>query len=165
MKKINLTEMQAAIDSRQLSESEQPTKRTEQQEQVIEKVWETLTDVYGSTLVNQYGAVMPEAWIALLKGITQGQIKNGLNKLATRDSPFPPNGSEFRQLCLPETISPDGKNSAAYLDIHDPKHPRNDPESPEYVATAPKGIEGDQWKRDNKKAGRTALKDILGGLK
>lgn len=108
---------------------------------------------------------MPEAWIALLKGITSSQIKGGLNKLATRDSPFPPNGSEFRQLCLPDTISPDGKNSAAYLQFNDPRHPRNDPESPEYVRTAPKGIEGDQWKRDRKKAGNSELGRMKGMFK
>jgi hypothetical protein len=122
MQKIDLTELQAAADSRQLSASEQPIPRTERQEQIIETVWQTLADVYGSTLVTQYGEVMPEAWIALLKGLTPSQIKDGLNRIAVRESSFPPNGAEFRQLCLPETISPDGHNSDAYLNPSDPRH-------------------------------------------
>ena len=154
MQKIDLTELQAAADSRQLSASEQPTKRTERQEQIIETVWQTLADVYGSTLVTQYGEVMPEAWIALLKGLTPSQIKDGLNRIASRESSFPPNGAEFRQLCLPETISPDGKNSSAYLTFDDPAHP----EHKQYSKT--KRIESASTVSKRKDAGNNHLKSI-----
>ena len=50
----------------------------------------------------------------LLKGITPEQIKTGLNGLVNRKDTWPPNAQEFRQLCLP-TKSPDGTNSAAYI--------------------------------------------------
>jgi len=103
-----------------------------------------------------------ETWERLLTGISPEQIKNGLENLTKREDTWPPNAQEFRQLCLPDTISPDGKNSAAYLQFDDPKHPRNDPESPEYVRTATKGIEGDQWKRDRKKAGNSELGRMKG---
>jgi hypothetical protein len=119
----------------------------------VEKIWETLTEVYGSTLVKQYGEVMPEAWIALLKGLTTGQMTTGLNKLATRDSPFPPNGAEFRQLCLPEKTSPDGKNSSAYLSFDDPKHP-------EYAHYGKKKLESSGYVSKRKEAGREAIRDL-----
>ena len=47
--------------------------------------------------------------------ISPEQIKNGLNALATRKETWPPNAAEFRQLCLPTSISPDGTNSGAYI--------------------------------------------------
>ena len=161
MQKIDLTEIQAQIDNRQLTASEQPTQRTEHQERIIETIWETLTDIYGSTLASQYGDVMPEAWIALLKGLSPIQMKAGLNKLATRESPFPPNGAEFRQLCLPETISPDGKNSSAYLSFDDPKHP-------EYAHYGKKKLESSGYVSKRKETGNEALRalhDSLGSSK
>ena len=59
-------------------------------------------------------------------GITPEQIKHGLEQLVSRKETWPPNAIEFRQLCLPETISPDGKNSNAYLTFDDPKHPEHE---------------------------------------
>ena len=163
MKTINLEELQQAVNSRQLSGQEQQQRRTEQQERVIEETWITLLEIYGSSMATQYGDVMPESWVLLLRGITPRQIKDGLNRLATRDSAFPPNAAEFRQLCLPETISPDGHNSAAYMTLSDPRHPRNDPNSPEYVKPV-LGIESDSYKERRKQAGNTALKDMLKDL-
>ena len=153
---INLTDLQDQINSRQLTELKLPTKRTEKQEQVIETTWEILTDIYGSGLTSQYGDVMPEAWIMLLKGITPTQITEGLGRIKGRNSSFPPNGEEFRQLCMPETISPDGVNSSAYLSFDDPKHPS-------YEAYKPR-IESDSYKERKRKAGNSALsnlKDLL----
>ena len=150
MQKINITGLQAQIDSQQWKGSEQPTKRTEQQERIIETIWQTLADVYGSTLVTQYGEVMPEAWIALLKGLTPSQIKDGLNRIASRESSYPPNGAEFRQLCLPQTISPDGQNTSAYLEFSDERHP-------EYK---PKQIESDSMVSKKKDIGNNELKNL-----
>ena len=169
MKTINLEELQQAANSRQLSGQEQQPKRTEQQERVIEETWITLLEIYGSSMATQYGDVMPESWILLLKGITPRQISDGLGRLAARESAYPPNAAEFRQLCLPETISPNGHNSAAYRSFDDPKHPRNLERlpdgriNPEYVKPA-LGIESDSYKEKHLRAGNTALKDILGKL-
>lgn len=154
MQKIDLTELQAAADSRQLIASTQPQKRTEQQERIVEEIWKTLAGVYGSSLVSQYGEVMPEEWIALLKGLTPSQIKEGLNKLATRESSFPPNGVEFRQLCLPETISPDGKNTSAYLEFSNEAHP----EHKQYSKS--KRIESASTVSKRKDAGNNHLKNL-----
>lgn len=96
-------------------------------------------------------------------GVTPDQIADGLNRIATREDKWPPNAQEFRQLCLPETISPDGNNSAAYIGFDDPKHPRNDPSSPEYYKQAI-GIGSDTHISKRKQAGNaalSALKDIL----
>lgn len=58
-----------------------------------------------------------------MTGITPEQIKNGLEALANRNDKWPPNAIEFRQLCLPTKISPDGTNSGAYLEYGTPEHP------------------------------------------
>jgi hypothetical protein len=92
-----------------------------------------------------------------------------LERLAARESTYPPNAAEFRQLCLPKTISPDGENSAAYLSFDDARHPRNLKRlpdgriNPEYVEPV-LGIESDSHKEKHLRAGNTALKDMLGKL-
>lgn len=158
IKKINLEEIQEQIDSQQLSVSEQSPKRTERQEQIIDTTWKTLVGIYGSTIVSAFGVEMPEEWIALLKGITPNQIADGLTKLKDRESPFHPNGAEFRQLCLPETTSPDGKNTSAYLSFDDPKHP----EYEHYQK--PKRIENKTVISKRKQTGNNALNNLKGML-
>lgn len=39
-------------------------------------------------------------WAACLKGITQDQIKHGLNQCAVRGLEWPPSAPEFRALCI-----------------------------------------------------------------
>ena len=60
-----------------------------------------------------------------MTGLTPEQIKHGLESLVTRKETWPPNAIEFRQLCLPSTISPDGTGSTAYLHFSDEKHPEH----------------------------------------
>lgn len=164
IQKINLEQMQRDIDSRQLTVSEPEPKRTEKQERVIEEIWVTLTEIYGSSLVSQYGESMPDKWVILLKGLTIEQIKHGLNSLATRGSGFPPNGVEFRQLCMGEKFDKQGNDiskhhkSAAYLDWHDPKHPRNDPKSRGYIKPQSRALE---YRDKRKAAGRAALASMM----
>lgn len=62
-----------------------------------------------------------------MRDLSREQIKTGLNKLAECGEAWPPNAIEFRKLCLPETISPDGKNSTAYIEFNDPRHPDYQP--------------------------------------
>ena len=158
--KFNLEEMQQAVDSRQLTALKQPQNQEtieERQkfEKVMDRLWLRLSEIYGSALVSQYGETIPEAWELLLKEVTPDQIASGLGKLATRESAFPPNAAEFRQLCLPATISPNGGNSDAYLMISDPKHPSYQD---------PKRIESDSYVSKRRQAGRSALdgmKDLL----
>jgi hypothetical protein len=70
---------------------------------------------------------------------------------------------------LPETISPNGHNSAAYRSFDDPKHPRNLERlpdgriNPEYVKPG-LGIESDSYKEKHLRAGNTALKDMMKDL-
>jgi len=127
---------------------------SERQLQIIEDTWKALTGIYGGTLVRDFGEEMPEEWVLLLKGITPNQIKNGLNKIAKRVSDFPPNGAVFRQLCLPETISPDGKNSNAYLTFSNPKHPEH-----EHYAK-PKQIEDKTVVSKKRQSGNNHLKNL-----
>ena len=87
-------------------------------------------------------------------GIAPEQIKNGLEALTTRTDKWPPNAVEFRQLCLPESISPNGGNADAYLSINDPRH----------SCYQPKGIEDLTKKAKAKAVGQetlTNLKDMF----
>ena len=158
--KINLTELEAQISSRQLSASEQPTMRSARQEEILEDTWQTLADIYGSSLVSQYGPAMPEAWVLLLKGVTPRQIKDGLNALTSRGSSFPPNGSEFRNLCLGITVDKSGNDtthyhkSAAYLSFDDPKHPEH-----KHYSKA-KRIEHSSTVSKRKQTGNESLKNL-----
>jgi hypothetical protein len=168
MQKINLEELQQAVNSRSLKEldSETPkgSRREElKKERLMDRLWERLQEMYGHQLNSQYGETIPESWELLLRDLAPLQIKGGLEALVGRNETWPPNAIEFRQLCLPTTISPDGNNTAAYLMIDDPKHPRNDPSSPEYVKPV-LGIESDSYKTKRRRAGNTALKDMLGKL-
>lgn len=63
----------------------------------------------------------------LLTDISPEQISDGLNNLVKRTEEWPPSAIEFRNLCLPKKISPDGKNSTAYIDFKDPRHPDYQP--------------------------------------
>ena len=114
-------------DLAQLIESEQPTKSASEsakQERVMDRLWQRLSEIYGYQLVSQFGTTIPESWAKLLTGITPDQIKTGLENLVHRTDNWPPNSIEFRNLCLPKKISPDGTNTAAYLTFDDPKHPQ-----------------------------------------
>ena len=127
MTKINLTDLQAQIDSRQLKESDSPQKNgsaTAKHERVMDRLWLRLSEIYGHQLVSQFGETIPESWERLLMGVSPDQLKQGLESLAKRADTWPPNAAEFRQLCLPKTTSPDGTNSSAYLNFDDPKHPQ-----------------------------------------
>ena len=105
---------------------------------------------------------MPEAWVLLLKGVTPRQIKDGLNALTGRGSSFPPNGSEFRNLCLGITVDKNGNDtthnhkSAAYLHFDDEKHPEY-----KHYSKA-KRIECSTTVSKRKTIGNNALKDLKG---
>ena len=107
---------------------------------------------------------MPEAWITLLKGITPKQITEGLNRVAVRGSTFPPNGAEFRNLCLGITMDKNGNDTthqhkgAAHIEFNDPNHP----------SYQPKRIENDDYKTKKRKAGNaqlSGLRDMFGSAK
>lgn len=109
---------------------------------------------------------MPESWKLLLREITPDQIAKGLNRLADRSGPFPPNAVEFRQLCLPPSISPNGGNKEAYMSLDDPRRSRNNPNSPEYVKPEPtQAIEHKGYISKRKKTGKAELSKLKGMFK
>ena len=120
--KINLDDLQHQIDKRQLNEQEQPQNDGRPTKRVMFRLWEVMQEAYGHQWNSQYGEEPTETWERLLTGITPEQIRDGLEALTGRKDTWPPNAQEFRQLCLPATISPDGMNSDAYLNPSDPKH-------------------------------------------
>ena len=128
MDKINQDLINQAISSQSSSAQDLQMKNEKERvkhERVMDRLWERMQEIYGHQLNSQYGATIPESWERLLMGVSPDQIKNGLERLATRTDTWPPNAVEFRQLCLPETVSPDGNNSAAYLSFNDERHPEH----------------------------------------
>ena len=107
-------------------------------------------------------------WCVKTDGLTDVEWAKGMGKVerkivadnANGNEPWPPSDVEFVSYCKP-TISPDGKNSTAYLDIHDPRHPRNDPNSVDYCRP-PKGLEDLTKKSRVKQKGRDTLNDLKG---
>ena len=103
---------------------------------------------------------MPEAWVLLLRGITPRQINDGLNRLATRGSAFPPNGVEFRQICLNQRFDAQGNDislihkSAAHIAFNDPTHPS-------YEIYKPR-LESDEIKSKRKEKAKSALSGLKG---
>ncbi len=90
-----------------------------------------------------------------------------------RSETWPPNGAEFRNLCLNRSVDKHGHDtstnhkSAAYLRFDDPKHPSNDPDSVNYCPGLRKdrALESDSLKSKRKKTGNSAIKGILGDFK
>ena len=100
----------------------------------------------------------------MLKGITPKQIAEGLNRVAIRGSTFPPNGAEFRNLCLNITIDKNGHvtthqhKGSAHIAFSDPNHPEHE------AYGSNKRIESDSYKVRKRKAGNQALKQLKEGL-
>lgn len=119
---INPEDPQSSIGHTQPQTNE---RERDKHERMMDRLWLRLLEVYGHQLNSQYGETIPDSWERLLTGLTAEQIKQGLEKLVTRKDSWPPNAVEFRQLCLPESISPDGKNSNAYLEFTNEHHPEH----------------------------------------
>jgi len=117
---ISITGHQSSIEHESQTKSE---KDRDNQERVTDRLWLRLQEVYGHQINSQYGEVMPSSWVRLLEGISVDQIRHGLNALVDRKDTWPPNAVEFRQLCLPATISPTGVNSGSYIFYGSKDHP------------------------------------------
>jgi hypothetical protein len=99
---------------------QKPDRETDYRNRVMDTLWLRLSEAYGYQLISQYGETMPDSWERLLTGITPEMIKQGLERLATREDKWPPNAVEFRQLCLPD-------KALTRVD------PTNDPDHPMYI--------------------------------
>ena len=69
---------------------------------LISILWVQLTDIYGSRFINMYGEKDSGVWYHALCDLSENDIKEGLY-LVMRDARFetwPPNCTQFRQLCL-----------------------------------------------------------------
>lgn len=117
---------------------------------MVVKLWTKLTAMYGHKFTAQFGKSPDETWITCLVGIGGREIANGLNACLEEHPVWPPGAAQFRALCIGEYTDDEGNkskwqhNSAAYLEWDDPKHPRNDPTSAEYVKPETKLIGNDE---------------------
>lgn len=158
MKKVDLTLIHNQIKkqcSHELKTLEQHISDQERPKpKVMLRLWKVLAQTYGSMFVTQYGTAPTDSWERQLTGITPDQIADGLNRLSTRDSEYPPNAIEFRKLCLPQATSPDGHNSSAYLEFSDPKHPSYD------IYRKDRLIEDEGEKKKRRKVGSDTLDNL-----
>lgn len=68
----------------------------------ISTLWVQLTDIYGARFSNAYGLKDSGVWYHALSDLTEGDVRDGLYFMM-RDERFetwPPNCTQFRQLCL-----------------------------------------------------------------
>jgi len=87
----------------QASESRQTFERSDRllPRETIQTLWLTMTRVYGHKWTSQFGdQVDPgNVWAACLKGLSNEQVKHGLNCLVLNGQEWPPSAPEFRKLC------------------------------------------------------------------
>lgn len=152
MQKIDLTDIQAQINSRQLRESK-PSEQKPLDDEALWNLWEIMTKLFHHAWTSREGEEPTDHWGKLLTELSQDQINSGFDKILDWDSSFPPTVLQFRQLCLPTTISPDGTNSGAYLYIDDPKHPLARDK-------ARMALQSDEQISKKRKAGRSALNNM-----
>jgi len=152
-------------DPRQLIESNKqsqkmrpenwPTKKT------MNLIWLRMSEMYGSAFVSQYGEKPTESWARLLTGISTEQIADGMERVTSLGSNFPPNAIQFRALCEGKTLDDKGNDtshyhrSAAYININDPKHP----------SYQPKVLEDHNVRDKRRQKARKAMKSIQGIMK
>ncbi|MEE9223022.1 MAG: hypothetical protein V3V40_06155 [Nitrosomonadaceae bacterium] len=78
-------------------------------------------------------------------------LKRGLEGLLKRDSNWPPNAIEFRDLCIKNSKA-HAKNHTAYIDFSDPEHPNYEPPR----------IESYEMKKEREASAKTALAQMKG---
>ena len=63
------------------------------------QVWATLAEMYGQTLVNNFGEAPPSVWRAKIGELTDVQLANGLRALSEKPAQYPPTLGEFVSTC------------------------------------------------------------------
>ena len=80
------------------------------------RLWQVLSELYGHKFISQYGDEPSQVWARALENVGFENIKRGIERLPERKDEWPPTAIEFFNLCRDVTISPDGTNSAAYIE-------------------------------------------------
>ena len=122
MQTIDLTKIQAAVDSKnsqQLAECAKPPSDNSEslmRKRAMIRLWQVLSELYGHKFISQYGDEPSQVWARALENVGLANIKRGIERLPERKDEWPPTAIEFFNLCREVTISPDGTNSAAYIE-------------------------------------------------
>jgi len=67
----------------------------------IDKLWLTMSKMYGHKWTSSYGDIDDGTWYRGLSDLAPAQLGVGLSRCVTREDPWPPNLPEFRAMCLP----------------------------------------------------------------
>ncbi len=105
-----------------------------------------MRETFGSVWATQYGAVPNDTWLRAMADVSDEQLVNGLNRMVRARSEFPPNLTQFIDLCTQEEPKPEIAPSYHRLLPLDP------PETEQQIAD--RKARG----RDHMKAVRAALK-------
>lgn len=116
------------------SKQSQPEKPQKLAQQLLDKLWLKMTEIYGHRWTGSFGvsADQTHAWAATLGGLTGQQIGVGLTALAaTQDDQlkkWPPSAPEFRAMCENRTPEAFGLPSEdqAYREACRNAHPQAD---------------------------------------
>ena len=68
--------------------------------ETISTLWVTLTELYGSKFVSQYGEEPCTSWIVGLHGLSPKHIKRGIRNVVESGEDWPPSLPKFRKMCF-----------------------------------------------------------------
>lgn len=87
-----------------LSASERPLE--DERSDYPRRVWQALTEMYGSAFTAAYGEIPPTLWVDEIMSLSGEQIADGLRRLRRQKRSYPPNLTEFSDACRPQTPGP-----------------------------------------------------------
>ena len=69
-------------------------------EQLINKLWEKMTEIYGHSFTSSFGKADNGTWGKILSDVNGTQMATGLELCVSNGLEWPPNAIGFRKLCL-----------------------------------------------------------------
>ncbi len=81
------------------------------------KVWSALTEIFGNTLVSNFGESPPPIWREKIQLLSNEEIAQGLEKLSGADSGYAPTLGQFMAACKKTGYQRQGLQQIGYQDI------------------------------------------------
>lgn len=70
-----------------------------QGQDVINKLWVRMTEIYGHKWVSSYGSKPNKPWTDFIRNLPNMKIAHGLNEIIKEGSDWPPSLSKFNKMC------------------------------------------------------------------
>ena len=69
-------------------------------EQLIDNLWDKMTEIYGHSFTSSYGKTDNGTWKRILSDVSGKEMAAGLSLCVSKGLEWPPNAIKFRNLCL-----------------------------------------------------------------